>query len=247
MPTTPPPPYLLQRRSIGSSRQGIPIQAYFFEARESHQTPLPTEGFEALPELDTLFFGAFHGDEPESATLMFRLIDALVQDPALLAEKSVAIVPITNPDGLLAGTRKNACGVDINRNFKTGNWESNHPEDPYYAGLAPLSEPETHAVVNLIEACRPKKIVSVHTPYRLVNYDGPNPQTQAWAAAFGRLCGYPVEASIGYPTPGSFGSWAGLQLGIPVITLELPEGEPLATTWHATQLALFDSIARELV
>jgi murein peptide amidase A len=244
MPTPPPPTCFLQRRSIGRSRQGIPIQAYFFEPRETHQTALPTEGFKGLPATDTLFFGAFHGDEPESATLMFRLIDALVQTPSLLAEKPVVIVPILNPDGLLANTRKNASGVDINRNFKTENWESNHPEDHYYAGLAPLSEPETHAVVNLIEACNPQKIITVHTPYRLVNYDGPNPQTQAWAEDFGKLCAYPVEASIGYPTPGSFGNWAGVERGIPVITLELPESEPLIVTWEATKMALFDSIKR---
>ena len=246
MQNTPKAPYYLQRRIIGKSRQQIPIQAYFFEPRESHQKSLPTEGFESLPEINTLFFGAFHGDEPESATLMFRLIDALVQDPSLLSEKPVVIVPIVNPDGLLADTRKNASGVDINRNFKTDNWESSLPEDHYYAGLAPLSEPETHAVVNIIEGCKPKKIISVHTPYRLVNYDGPNPQTQAWAEDFGNFCNYPVEASIGYPTPGSFGSWAGLQLGIPVITLELPEGEPLAITWEATKNALFDSIGRTM-
>jgi protein MpaA len=246
MQTSPLNPYFLQRVVIGRSRQNLPIHAYCFEPRITHQHPLPTQGLEHFPKIDTLFFGAFHGDEPESATLMFRLIDALVQDPTVLAEKSVVIVPITNPDGLLAKTRKNASGVDINRNFNTANWESNHPEDHYYAGLAPLSEPETHAVVNLIEACNPQKIISVHTPYRLVNFDGPPPQTQAWAEAFGQFCNYPVEASIGYPTPGSFGSWAGLQRGIPVITLELPEGEPLAVTWATTKEALFDSIARNM-
>jgi murein peptide amidase A len=246
MQTAPINPYFLQRRTIGHSRQQIPIQAYFLEPRATHQKPLPKSGFEPFPKIDTLFFGAFHGDEPESATLLFRLIDALAQEPTLLAKKPVVIVPIVNPDGLLANTRKNASGVDINRNFRTTNWESNHPEDHYYAGLAPLSEPETHAVVNLIEACKPQKIITVHTPYRLVNYDGPNPQTQAWAEDFGRFCNYPVEASIGYPTPGSFGSWAGLQLGIPVITLELPEGEPHAVTWESTQNALFDSISRTM-
>ena len=34
---------------------------------------------------------------------------------------------------------------------------------------------------------------------------------------------YPVEASIGYPTPGSFGTWAGIERNIPTITLELDE------------------------
>ena len=35
---------------------------------------------------------------------------------------------------------------------------------------------------------------------------------------------YPVEESIGYPTPGSFGTWAGIERNVPTITLELDEG-----------------------
>ena len=37
------------------------------------------------------------------------------------------------------------------------------------------------------------------------------------------ITGYPVKPSIGYPTPGSFGTWAGLEKKIPGITLELDE------------------------
>ena len=37
------------------------------------------------------------------------------------------------------------------------------------------------------------------------------------------IIGYPVEKSIGYPTPGSFGTWAGIERKIPTITLELDE------------------------
>ena len=32
-----------------------------------------------------------------------------------------------------------------------------------------------------------------------------------------------MESSIGYPTPGSFGTWAGVEKKIPTITLELDE------------------------
>lgn len=43
------------------------------------------------------------------------------------------------------------------------------------------------------------------------------------ANAISKIIGYPVEESIGYPTPGSFGTWAGVEKGIPTITLELDE------------------------
>jgi protein MpaA len=66
---------------------------------------------------------------------------------------------------------------------------------------------------------RPRAIVSVHQPFRCVNWDGPaEPLARAMAAS----CGYPLRASIGYPTPGSFGSCYGVDRQLPVITLELP-------------------------
>ncbi len=37
--------------------------------------------------------------------------------------------------------------------------------------------------------------------------------------------GYPVQKDIGYPTPGSFGTYAGVERDIPVITVEVDENE----------------------
>jgi protein MpaA len=37
-------------------------------------------------------------------------------------------------------------------------------------------------------------------------------------------CGWPARGDIGYPTPGSLGSWLGVDRGLPVLTLELPPG-----------------------
>ena len=46
-----------------------------------------------------------------------------------------------------------------------------------------------------------------------------------WASS--RLGGahkVPTQADIGYPTPGSLGSWLGVDRGLPVLTIELPPG-----------------------
>ncbi len=63
--------------------------------------------------------------------------------------------------------------------------------------------------------------MAVHAPFACVNYDGP---AAAWAEAVAQACGWPARGDIGYPTPGSFGSWLGLDQGLPVLTLELPPG-----------------------
>ena len=61
--------------------------------------------------------------------------------------------------------------------------------------------------------------MALHSPFRVVNWDGAG---QDLAEAMARLNGYPASASIGYPTPGSFGSRYGVDQGLEVVTLEIP-------------------------
>jgi protein MpaA len=75
-------------------------------------------------------------------------------------------------------------------------------------------------VMELIDRYRPRLIVALHAPLEVVNYDGP---AREIAEQMGKLNGYPVSGSIGYPTPGSLGTYAGVERGIPIITLELPQ------------------------
>jgi protein MpaA len=78
----------------------------------------------------------------------------------------------------------------------------------------------------------------VHAPFACVNYDGP---AAAWAKAVAAACGWPARGDIGYPTPGSLGSWLGVDRGLPVLTLELPPG-PLSRFRDQAGAALKESI-----
>lgn len=70
-------------------------------------------------------FAAIHGDEPASALAALRLLDTLLTDETLAAGYQLHVYPVTNPSGLGAGTRVNAAGADLNREF----WKnSRHPE-----------------------------------------------------------------------------------------------------------------------
>jgi protein MpaA len=93
-------------------------------------------------------------------------------------------------------------------------------------------------VVNLVERFRPAAIVSIHSIDRsreCNNYDGPGEEL---ARAMGRINGYPVRGSIGYPTPGSLGTWAGIERGIPTVTLELPSHHSPKRCWQDNRDAL---------
>ncbi|MDX2084461.1 MAG: DUF2817 domain-containing protein [Candidatus Melainabacteria bacterium] len=194
--------------------------------------PEPVSGADHNPEVtvvDTLFVGVFHGDEGISGELMNYWCQWLEQHASELG-RSIAVIPTLNPDGLARLTRTNARGVDLNRNFPTPNWEPGEPNTPYYGGATPSSEPETQLLINWMAHYQPRKVITVHSPYRVVNYDGP-PEAAALAEAMAQANGYPAVASIGYPTPGSFGTYAGIEQQRLVITLELPEEEPIETVW----------------
>jgi protein MpaA len=188
---------------LGVSAEGRPISAIWFGS--GSQT--------------VVYFGAFHGDEPESAQVVQNFADYLREHPELTEDRRAVLVPIVNPDGLRIEQRKNSNQVDLNRNFPTSNWESEGKDTDYWGGTGPASEPETRVVIDVLERFQPDRIISVHCPYKCVNYDGP---AEKLAEAMSRENGYKVEPSIGYPTPGSFGNYAGVEKQIPTITLELP-------------------------
>jgi protein MpaA len=93
----------------------------------------------------------------------------------------------------------------------------------------------------LIDQFEPTRIVSVHIPLETVNYDGP---ARTLAERMAHHNGYPVKADIGYPTPGSFGTYAGKERGLPVITLELPAAS-LEEVWPSNRDALDEALRFE--
>ena len=172
-----------------------------------------------------LIVGVVHGDEPQGEYLINKYLGE-VEDSGML------FIPSLNPDGKDKGTRVNSNGVDINRNFPTKNWELSD-KDNYYGGDFPASEIETRFLLDVIEEYNPRLILTLHTPYKIVNYDGPAKEI---SEKISKIIGYPVEESIGYPTPGSFGTYAGVERNIPTITLEMDEDEDLDILYSKVKL-----------
>ncbi len=190
-----------------------------------------------------LLMGGFHGDEPKSVFVAERFIELLRGDPAASVDTRWVVVPLVNPDGYAKRNRRNAHRVDINRNFPTTNWTCTPRRRRMYGGATPASEPETRAVMIAVKRFRPARIVTIHSigaDRHCNNYDGPG---RALALRMRRYNGYPVTASIGYPTPGSFGAWAGGEQNIPTITLELPSRHSPKRCWEDNREALL-SVAR---
>jgi predicted deacylase len=225
-------------RDTSPSAAGGPLrdgmhQRTFELGHSVNGTPLEMKIFGDGPDA-MLIFGGIHGDEPTSTAVALALVSHLRENPALCSGRTIAVLPVANPDGLDAGTRGNAHGVDLNRNFPAGNWKKRGKRN----GAAPASEPETQALMRALLVVQPRRIVSIHSIDRgkhCNNYDGPAAKL---ASHMAKHNGYDVKPTMGYPTPGSFGSWAGIERGIPTITLELPADASGAQAWAQNREAL---------
>jgi len=143
------------------------------------------------PALKVLVVGAIHGDETAGMRIARRLIGA-----GAPARTELLVVPTVNPDGVAAGTRGNARGVDLNRNFPY-RWRRLGGAE--YSGTVPLSEPETRAAYALILRQKPDLTIWFHQPFGLVDKPEGNPFA---ARRFADLIGLPLVRLRG-PYPGS--------------------------------------------
>lgn len=190
-----------------------------------------------------------HGDEIEGIRLLERWVAQQfpdsVWDPALLQRLDLWAIPCVNPDGVALQQRCNGRGVDLNRNLPSQDWIPTVLNPRYPPGPEAGSEIETQQVVRLIEVLQPLAIFSLHSAFtdRCININGSDHngslcRAKTIAQAMSAHSGYPITTDIGYPTPGSLGTWAGHERGIPTLTLEVPKGQDPEQVWAEHGLAL---------
>lgn len=169
-------------------------------------------------EKNILVIGVFHGDEPQGE----YFIKEFIKIPKAEFKNRVIYIPRLNSNN----ERKNKNGVDLNRNYPTKNWELGDKNSNYYGGSSSASEIETKTIIKLAEEIDFSAIITIHAPFKIVNYDGPEEKTRPLAEKISEITGYPIQKEIGYPTPGSFGTYMGLEKEIPTITIEVDEEVP---------------------
>jgi murein peptide amidase A len=170
---------------------------------------------------ELLVFGCIHGDECAASGL--KLVSASLAAGCPDPDSDAYIVPTVNPDGTALGSRLNARGVDLNRNFPSEWRRIGTPWSPQYSGARPFSEPETRLAARVIRAVRPAATIWFH------QYRGSRPFVRAWgqsiegARHFARLAQMPFRAMR---WPGGTGpNWQNHVFGGAAFVVELPQGE----------------------
>ncbi len=203
------------------SERGVPAFAPVGYGHSAHGRPLEAW----LPERDTntLVVAGIHGEEPETTVALSSALRCLTAT----ALRS-AVVLGANPDGLVRGTRANARGVDLNRNFPSSDWSERCPahkwtrDDPQDVtlspGACPRSESETQALMDLIGQLKPRVVVALHAPLACVL----DPTLSAPARWLSERTGLVLRQEVTSPTPGTLDTWVREATGADAVTLELP-------------------------
>ncbi len=145
-------PAVVEARTIGHSVKGRPIRAW----------RLGETGKRRIVLISTM-----HGNEPHTR----RILETLRDGPPLLGI-DLWVIPTYNPDGLARGSRRNAHGVDLNRNFP---YQWADLDGSYESGPRPGSEPETRAMMAFLEEVQPRRVISFHQPLHGVDTDTKDP------------------------------------------------------------------------
>lgn len=181
----------------------------------------PAKQYNHLPIGRIMFISGVHGDEYTAISLTYLWLQNMIKHKEKTRQDWL-FFPLANPDGLMRSpaTRVNANDVDVNRNFPSPDWDElaikyweRHRNKRRYPGTQANSEPETQLIVEAIEEFKPDAIISLHAPYGLLDYDGPD-------HAIPNRIGALKHRELG-TYPGSLGRYAGEYLNIPVLTLEL--------------------------
>jgi murein peptide amidase A len=133
----------------GHSVGGTPIKAVRTGAADAERT--------------VLVVGSIHGNETAGRAVVRALRGS--EPPAGV---QVWTVGSLNPDGERAGTRQNARGVDLNRNFPRRWRAAGNPWDVFHPGPSAASEPETRALMRLVNRLNPDVTIHYHQALNLV-------------------------------------------------------------------------------
>ncbi|HUR69676.1 MAG TPA: M14 family zinc carboxypeptidase [Candidatus Thermoplasmatota archaeon] len=212
--------------------------------------------------------GGHHGNEVAGTEMALYLIDFLLDNRATNATVAgwldaleIHTVPIVNPDGYVDGTRGNALGVNLNRNYDL-DWgnplgasnlamgtlahatNQSMPSVSIVAencGSGPFSEPESQAMRDLLAEVGSRLVVylSYHTPTNALispwaAYDAPFPLPPEHDALFERVLDW-TRTNTSYRAGKA--AWGNFSAGLPY-SASGSSGDYVYATYEAASFTL---------
>jgi N-acetylmuramoyl-L-alanine amidase len=166
-----------------------------------------------------LVVGVIHGDEPAGAAVTRQILRRYRG----IGGVDLWVVKTVNPDSLAHHTRRNARGVDLNRNFSYRWRDGVSASSGYYPGPHPFSEPESRAVRKLVRQLQPQVSIWFHQPWDQVL--APCHGNASLQRRFSQLSRIPLKRCRGEDLRGTAIDWQNHTFpGTDAFVVELPEG-----------------------
>jgi hypothetical protein len=164
-----------------------------------------------------VLISVMHGNEPAPRRILTNLRDGLP-----VHDLDLWVVPVYNPDGLAHHTRKNAHGVDLNRNYPY-KWVD--LDGSYESGPKPASEPETKAMMAFLSTVKPAFVLSFHQPLHAVDVT----QRPAFSKRVARALDLPMtKLDCGSTCHGTMTMWFNHKFSGFALTVEYGADPPVA-------------------
>lgn len=210
-------------------------------------------------EPEVRLIGAHHGNETIGVEVPLGVAHYLLENygtnsavTSLVDEREIWVIPMMNPDGVQSGSRYNANGVDLNRNY------GYMREDGSLSGA--YSQPETRAIRDNALARNFCLSLSYHSGAEYVNYlwnytpvvTPDNAYIVALSQAYDSFVGYGItEGYNWYQTKGdcndwSYGTYGGMDWTIEVSNSYEPPQSQIDPIVNANRPAVIDFIQRAI-
>ena len=176
---------ILERRVIGTSIQGRPLEAIRMG---------DPKGFTVA------VIGVIHGNEEAGLLITDELVNMQIPKGV-----NLWVIPSINPDGTALDRRGNANRVDLNRNFPHGWARIGQPGYWQYAGPNRASEPETKAIIAFFREIKPALGLWYHQDLNIIS-PGEGFEGEI-RARYGAITGLPMKRITGGRYTGVAATW----------------------------------------
>ena len=176
---------ILERRVIGTSIQGRPIEAIRMGDPKG---------------VTVAVIGVIHGNEEAGLLITDELVNMQIPKGV-----NLWVIPSINPDGTALDRRGNANRVDLNRNFPYGWARIGQPGYWQYSGPNRASEPETKAIVAFFREIKPALGLWYHQDLNIIS-PGAGFEGEI-RARYGAITGLPMKRITGGTYTGVAATW----------------------------------------
>jgi protein MpaA len=222
---------ILERRVIGTSIQGRPIEAIRMGDPKG---------------VTVAVIGVIHGNEEAGLLITDELVNMQIPKGV-----NLWVIPSINPDGTALDRRGNANRVDLNRNFPYGWARIGQPGYWQYSGANRASEPETKAIVAFFREIKPALGLWYHQDLNIISpgvgFEG------EIRARYGAITGLPMKRITGGTYTGVAATWQkrGLKNSMAFVvelgkTLSVDEAKLHASAVLDISMMLRDSLSSKL-